>query len=217
MKFPILSSCLWKLNDSERRQCVSIEGGEGFIRSFRWDGGWGGAVYLFATWEVGEPDSKSLNQLLINGCQKHIITTFGTDSFDQFCWLVIFVPKFSDFEFWISVEAGSNLSSACQPMFSINFTMAIKMGSEFQYCNIDSWLAYHKSGMFLPTNVIFFPDIFLKGPLDWEVFSKANIVFTQNFEILISGKSKHFFRGRNSIKLIETQKRCKCLLNAQYM
>ena len=171
--------------------------------------------YLFATWEVGEPDSKSLNQLLLNGCQKHIIT-FGTDIFDQFCWLVIFVPN------WVILNFGYRLKLAqtchrpanqCFPLIS----QWLKMGSEFQYCNIDSWLAYHKSGMFLPTNVIFFPDIFLKGPLDWEVFSKANIVFTQNFEILISGKSKHFFRGRNSIKLIETQKRCRCLLNVQYM
>ena len=52
--FPILPSCLRELNDSERRQCVLMEGGKGFIRSFRW-----GALYLFATSVVGKADSKS--------------------------------------------------------------------------------------------------------------------------------------------------------------
>ena len=48
------------MTPSEKTMCL-----DGFIRSFRW---WG-AFYLFATSVVGKADSKSLQQLLLNGCQ----------------------------------------------------------------------------------------------------------------------------------------------------
>ena len=166
------------MTPSEKTMCL-----DGFIRSFRW---WG-AFYLFATSVVGKADSKSLQQLLLNGCQiirrylgsqiirrylgsqiiqpilwevNYFTNIMGSTSqkppgsvfptllilnhsqlfqickvtilwkwdlqtfFPKFpksslCFPSLFLLKFSDFG-RILVEAGSKLSPACQPMFSIN-------------------------------------------------------------------------------------------------